>query len=1214
MSEKNTREPTPKQKEAIEKSGVVCVLAGAGSGKTWVLSQRYLQLLKEKIKPREILALTFTEKAAWEMKSRVIKQALDGESLKGFIEPIDIELAPISTFHSFCLTLLRQNALELAIDPSFSVMTEVESDAIAYQTVDALIGEWRKDAGKRVKLEVIFNRLFSDDSDEPTRGFRDGIISIWKKLRSTGELSTILNELFENEIYWNRLFNISEFLNLDIDKFISVEIDEDKRGALADIFEKAGELSRLTDSEKSEPNWEPWEQAEIFGKIDNFIESLKPFTGTEKAKGARFKAAAVAFRIAGKFLSDTFGLLSDFIREFDVKLTKIKRELGVADFSDLECWTYEGLKDKKAGSFQKRLFGRYRYILVDELQDTSPIQMRILSELVGLSGRMPEFFGVGDFGQSIYGFRHAEPELFKIFADASKKSGARVELDVNFRSYQQILDWVGSVISGYFEALKDSKRASEKGWDSYRIDSYRPFFQTEVMANWGAAGEDKIPLEIVLVKAVKAQKTELEGDDSAEDFKSEETEAQIIAKRIAELVSSGEFRYGDIAVLFRRRASMVAYRSAFERRGIPVVEIAGSGFFEAAEVRDVYHLIRLLDNPYDSYDLACVLNSPLLSGSDEICGLSEDAILLLFAEASYRAKEPFDLILEKSWPHEIEDVDKEKLEKFVQLWREVETKRGAFPPDRIVVWLLKNSGYWGRAASDNPRRAYNLKKLFSILENLQVFGGQTFHSVWKALSEFIEGDVDEEMANVPMEIGDAVRLMTVHAAKGLEFPCVIVARCNSKVGRSSREKLEIFPSARSFNSSKDDILGVNNIDWNVAPELELDWLFKNKGFRELPEVENYFKTFVSNKSLREVLEGLRLLYVAMTRAEKKLIVAGAITSENKKPSYDSFLGMVWPALERQFETDGKDIKNWLASEKDEKAIFSDSGSKLGVVKLFSSKDVDKVVSEPRVIQPSADLTMDTSGQKEEIFPISMPQVISLTQLNRFIECPKKFCWEAMTGGLLVEEGRRKSGIEYGLLFHKAVAAWADFRFDEKLLPDVADKAVSEFSNKDEEIKTRLKVELEALAGSDVVSIVRGGDVEIFCERDLALSINGYILHGRPDLVIHCRDKKRVWVVDYKTDALGNMDEGAEKYRIQALGYGLAISKLFDGEDAGVCLYFTALAQLYRGYDLNVAEHELRVALEKLASAYKTFQFDSAPSDKLCLFCAYPNRAECRRNR
>jgi len=1189
-------EPTPAQRRALETDGVVCVLAGAGSGKTFVLTQKFIRLLESGVAPSEILALTFTEKAACEMKRRILDET------EGLVDPVEIELASISTFHAFCATLLRQNALELGLDPAFAVVSEVESRALAYQVLDALLADWRRDARRAFALDLVFDRLFYEMSEEPTQEFRERIISLWQELRSTGDISEILKGRFGSTDWWDSLFGISELESGDVAKLVPEGLDPGKAVELEGILRDVRSLG----SARSSRGRPLVEGAEIFGRLDGLAGSLS-FRGRDGE--ANYRAAALLFRLKGWLLSSAFGVLADLIEEFDSRLEERKRTLGVADFSDLQCWVHAKLRGDER--FRKRVAGRFKHILVDELQDTSPIQMKILSELAGLMGAGPQLFGVGDFGQSIYRFRYAEPELFRRFAEVAEASGKKIPLDTNFRSRQQILDWVRLVVNSYFEFLKE-KKARDKCWDSAEIEAYRSFFQVEMEAHRGVADAASLPVEILLV--------DRSGEGGDEGFA--ELEAEVVANRIESLVADGGAGYGDVAVLFRKRDSMIPYRRVFERRGIPFAELAGSGFFETAEVRDVYHLMRLLDNPYDRFDLACVLNSPLVGGgsvlrggtaAEEDYGLSASGLLMLFTAAARRGEEPFDVIMSRGWPRDVSESDAAKLERFVEMWRESESRVGVVAPERIVMWMLRRSGYWRLASQDNVRRTRNLKKLFSLLEGLQVFEGRSMTALWRALAEFIEVGASEDMASIPSEGGDAVRFMTIHSAKGLEFPVVVLARTDAGVGGAGGGKLSLFPEVGGSRSEPSDFLGVKGVEWKVAPQMGFNRLFNLKGFRKVStQVAEFFDDFITREGLKDVLETLRLLYVAMTRAKDKLIIAGALGE--KRPAFNVFLGMIFPALDLQLGGEGAGIREWLGSGAKHADITNDSGDVIGVVERFGSEDMGVRGREVGKPQRAAEAKDEAAEGEARLLPMAGSRIISLTQLDRFTECPRRYFWERITDGLGSEKESAGGGMEYGLLFHRAAASWAQARFDEGGLSGVIEVLVRELGVEDAHVKGRLEDEMGRLASSRVGELVRDVGVRLLVERDFSLALNGYILHGRPDLVAFDSSSGRVQVVDYKTDRVdsASVEAHARGYRLQMLGYLLAASRLFAGADVHACLYFSVPGAVYNGFAIDGAEGELSAALNEFAAAFGTGRFEPKPSPRVCERCSHPQKDECRR--
>ncbi|HDH96363.1 MAG TPA: hypothetical protein ENF73_01385, partial [Proteobacteria bacterium] len=632
------------------------------------------------------------------------------------------------------------------------------------------------------------------------------------------------------------------------------------------------------------------------------------------------------------------------------------------------------------------------------------------------------------------------------------------------------------------------------------------------------------------------------------------------------------------------------------------------GFFETAEVRDVYHLIRLLDNPYDRFDLACVLNSPLVGGHGGDYGLSMDGLLILFLTADESGMEPFDMIMSGSYPSGMPDGDVSRIERFAAIWRRAQSKVGVMPPHRIVAWVLRESGYWQRAERDSVRRIRNLKKLFSLLDGLQMFDSRSPSSAWRAMAEFIESGVKEDMASVPQEGEDAVRFLTIHAAKGLEFPIVVLARTDAKTGGGNRVLVSLSPEIGGTQMDPSDLLGVKGIRWKLVPSLKLAGLFRLKGFRKASaRLAAYFDELVAHEQLKDVLETMRLLYVAMTRARDRLIIAGTVG--DRSPAYNTFLGMIAAAIDSLLGEGKGALRRRFESGAEEFDLKDRAGDRIALVRRIVPEIAEDAGGKREIARTAPAAVAGGADDTAKLVPVAAPRTIPLTHLDRFAECPRKYLWDQATEGLRTDAGASSGAVEYGLIFHRAAANWARSRFDDGVLADAIAEAV-QLSGAGASVRDRLARELGQLAASEVGRLVRDTDVQLFVERDLSLVVRDRVLRGRPDLVVFDPRVNRVRVIDYKTDSVQSPGERAAAYRLQALGYGLAASRLFANADVDIWLYFSAPCAIYSEFDIDGAEEALTAAVDEFTEAHKTGRFDPRPSPMLCDLCRYPWKDDC----
>ena len=722
---------TDSQRAAVERTSQdVCVVAGPGSGKTRVLVERFAWLVDQrKVDPSRILAITFTEKAAAEIKERLAARL--GSS---------IERAWVLTIDGFCTRLLRENAIAAGLAPDFTVLEESAAQRLQRESADAA-------------LEKIFR-------ERP---------QVTRRLLESLDLST--QEDGRNPDLARALLDIHEAMRV-------AGIDHLPPPVLNDVHPRAEDRVRdvLADrfaSGASVPKLREWAQCflSLPDKIsrDHFVllEALSEIHLNRLGRNSPATAAArelkneLAPLLEQQWIAEWYSNLLDLLREAIKRIAEQYRERkrrdALLDFADLEEHAIRLLEsDERVRSQTKE---RFDEILMDELQDTNPLQWK----LIGLI--RSHFFAVGDINQSIYGFRHAEPAVFEQYRDGLLQNGfATDELRENHRSTDQILDAVTRVLDG-----------------AAGIE-YRP-----LIGKRGAGA----PVERMVAS----------GDDANQG------EASLIAARICELKAEG-VDFHKIAILVRTMTAAHLIERALDRAGIPFVVSGGRTFFESREIRDLMALLGALANPLDEIALVGVLRSPLVGLSDE--------------EISQIGRE--------GW-----------LAEFQKYFGELRSRAGFTPPDLLLARALDECGYTAKV----PERAQsNIDKFLGVLRDHRHL---TFAGVLEEMEARRASQAEADAP--PAEAGDLVRLMSMHAAKGLEFPVVFVSALHR--GPDWRKPVIAFSAASGLGAK-----------WRHPAT--------GKGASDTAHAR-----IVEELKRKERAEENRLLYVAMTRAEDLLILSHA---------------------------------------------------------------------------------------------------------------------------------------------------------------------------------------------------------------------------------------------------------------------------------------------------------------------------------------------------
>ena len=850
---------TEKQLEAIEKQGELIVSAAAGAGKTSVLTERIARLIAAGTDVERMLVVTFTNAAAAEMKQRIearLNVLADEEARLGSAEraaklraaSASCARANISTLHSFCMSVLRRNYHEAGLDPAFAVADTLDCELFASRAVDEVL-EDRFLANEKQEdpaLKALLNAVGSDERlaalirslyafaiarPDPDAWLDMAVAQYTEDFDSAAEKiarALIAQSRAEVELYFGEA------------KRIITELAEDQGSAAAALNSDRDIMMGLL----LQPDYDRWVAAvNGIGKLD----TLRFRNGTDESEKAEAKAYREAFkkliaslkkrfahtleeeRSYAKLLAPPIKLLRELVRDFTRRFGELKEDEGVIDFSDMEQLTLKVLSNPAVAAEYR---DRFSYIFVDEYQDINPAQEAILAR-ISHGNR----FMVGDVKQSIYRFRQAEPAIFlekyRSYKDA--KDAARIDLNSNFRSRTAVLDAANLL----FSQLMRGENVGEIDYsDNAALVSGRTI----------APGEDRGSVETVLIDPdFGSADDEIPDDDTeAGDRTKAELMAAYTAERILDLMQHGtivdrdgprRYRWSDFAVLMRSvRGELSDWLETLSGAGIPCVSDRGEGFYDAIEVRVFVDLLRVIDNRRQDIPLLAVMRSPIF-------GFTEEE--LVHIRADYEGEEILDCVISAasdpaapSWSIKCAD-----MLAAIDRWRARArlTELGSLAAevlDETRFEVCVSALYGGEA------RERNLELVLSLARRIGENGG--------TLSDFIRyfdearGSM-KEPGRIPSS-EDAVRLMTIHSSKGLEFPVVILANITKRFRRGYNTDVGIF----------DAELGIGLC--SVAGDRELRSMLQ--------------RAIAAREARRLNAEEMRLLYVAQTRAKEKLIMLG----------------------------------------------------------------------------------------------------------------------------------------------------------------------------------------------------------------------------------------------------------------------------------------------------------------------------------------------------
>jgi ATP-dependent exoDNAse (exonuclease V) beta subunit len=830
---RTTEQPTftAEQLEAIERrAGDLFLDAGAGSGKTSVLVERFVRaVLQDEVDVSAILTITFTDKAAAEMRERIrarLRELGAAEAARA------TEGAFISTIHGFCARVLRAHALAAGIDPAFTVLDQLEAGRLADAAFDGALVELAENAPGGVELIAAYG----------TWDLRGAIQGVSAELRSRGELHPRLP--------------------LPGEDASGPELHVARRELEATAAAVAGELAAVPDL--STRVAAALERLERIGAV---LSADEPWPGDldrlrlPRGNGAAlstpacvdYTEALARLRAASeqRWAQRTLALFERLLDGYGVRYERGKRERSGLDFEDLELLCRELLRSDQ--ELRERYRDRFERVMVDELQDTNAVQLELI-EIVSRGN----LFTVGDSQQSIYGFRHADVELFERRGERLASEGARATLQTNFRSRAEILKVVNRTFAGELgdRFLSLAPGRPEPPTDEPRVE----LLIADKGAEWTSEGLSA-PWRVA--------------------------EARGLAQRVAELIAAGAAAR-DVVVLTRATTDMRAYERALEELGVPTYVIGGRGYWAHPQVVDLVAYLKVLANPRDEEALYTLLASPLV-------GVSPDALVLLAAAARGAGRDPWWVLREQlddssaartssrttrapadparhdgerpasargckpeGRLDELSADDRQRLEGFVS-WM---AKERALAPRRgieeLIERALDHTGYdlAVLAMPGGQRRLANVRKLMRLGRQHQASRGpdlRGFLDLVRIRSDSWRADPDQSEAPVESEALDAVRLMTIHRAKGLEFEIVCVA----DLGRGPRWSSEVLRVGR---------------DGRIGLRLARP----GTGRRE-PALA--YEALGDERKAAEAREERRVFYVAMTRARERLIVSGAAKLE-----------------------------------------------------------------------------------------------------------------------------------------------------------------------------------------------------------------------------------------------------------------------------------------------------------------------------------------------
>jgi ATP-dependent helicase/nuclease subunit A len=1163
---------TAEQRAAIsDRSGSALLAANAGSGKTAVMVERFVEaVLADGVPVGSILALTFTEKAAGELRERVRRRLYElGEDEHARA----VDAAWIGTIHGFCARVLRARPLAAGLDPRFTVLEETAAGRIAAAAYERALEAWVAALGRpAVDLAAAFGQ-----------GLRDLVLGAHETLRSRGVAPRLV---------------------------IPPERPAPSPAALAEAravaareLEAAGDGIRVSEGRSA---LAACERALAAGGIPSpgELDAGKLAAGakalaTEACEAYRTAWEAYRSGCADHHARAAVILLDELLGRFTAEYAEGKAARAAVDFEDLEL----GVRDLLADEAERRRWSeRFALLMVDEFQDTNRLQLDLLEAL-----EHDNLFAVGDEFQSIYRFRHADVGIFR--ERRAKLDAARVRgLRANFRSAPELLDVLDAGFAPVFgEAFQPlvagrPRAAAPAASDSGELRLFDPD---------PPAGAPPVELLVTDTKPWEGLAGEL-GLGALAEQPWRRAEARLVAHRLREEVRAGR-RPGDVVVLVRATASLRLFEQALEEQGLPTYVVGGRGYWSQEQVRDGLAYLAALANPRDETAFYGVLASPF-------CGAGSDALVLLaeagregrrgpwaalraavgMAGAAHPAEAAHPAGAGAAWLDALPPAERERLVRFAAFFAGERARAERLPPEALLERAIIATGYdlaiLARAGGE--RRLANLRKLMRLAREYEHSEGRDLRgfldfAATQDLAEAREGEAALESDGL-----DAVRLMTIHRAKGLEFPVVCVADLGRQ-GAGGRPRLLI---------GHDGAVGLR-----LAPL---------GGGDAVPALA--YDRLAAEEDRADAEEERRLLYVAMTRARESLILSGGTDIERWPEPRPGGAPLDW--IVRAVAGDPHEL---FADETDHVLVRTWEGRAARVrCALNAPRTLGRVM--PRsalapedVPRPGAPATALPKAPKvmpaPPVRPRPAPQRLSYTALQAYARCGYRFYLQRVLGlpaapppppSEAPEEER--TGLDALVRGGLAHALLEDLDFARPEPPDA--EAVAALAE-------RHGIEVTAGDVEDLRAIVGAFARSPLCERLAAASAvrreagfafslepggGGSLVNGFVDVIATEAGGGRL-IVDYKTDRLEGADPAEvldRDYSTQRIVYVLAA--LRDGAprvDIAYCFLERPGEPVVRGYTAADAD-ALTEQVVSLARGVldERYEVTDRPHRELCADC------------
>lgn len=1162
---------TPYQKKAVDYKNHISLVANAGSGKTFVLGNRFIEIyLNEEIELSSIVAITFTDKAVGDLRRKIalyIKERLENEKAetkkKKLIE-LQRELvdANISTIHSFCKNLLKEFSTEAEIDSSFQVINENDSQDLIELSIEDVINRSLNEKDKKEKVENLI-RFFSSKfilSKEIKKIIdqRKIILQLYNQIytKDVNEIGEILNSKYEQffSLYAENLLN-ELFENINhLTKNLSVNGKNDLANQICDIINKKldnriqkiktyFDLKHLiftTNNTIRKKIKIDDDNRDVIAKIETITKDLNSILSYMEISKNDDEQKIISILKEERKIFNELALIGKNISEIVLDVidtyNKKKKQKAYLDFEDLLIISRKLLNNENV---IKSLQSKYKYIMIDEYQDTNEIQYEIIMPILE-DLRKGNLFVVGDEKQSIYSFRDAELEVFDKTKDKIKNhnSDGLLYLPHSFRMQPKLVVFINYLFNKLFS------------------NPQKEFNEVEYN-------------ELISTKSdvTKGNVSFIIADES-----NSITEESLVAKKIKEIISNNtNYKFSDIAILCRKRNLFQKIENEFVKHKIPFSIVGGKGFYQQQSIYDIYNYLNFLLNEKEDASLIAILRSPFFNLSDlDLYKINLCDGLTFFEKLKECSKNNshYSEILRTI------KVNKEKI--------------NDNSPSQLIRKILIESGYWAFVShkEDSEQEIVNLEKLISIARE---YTNQPFKNIYdfvEHLKLMINKDENEGQAPIADD-QNSVKIMTIHQSKGLEFKIVFLFGSNDNTIRNIVKEKNII------------------VDKNFGV---ITKIFSENYYKSFQTPLGSMYNFVNRKKQKAELK--RLLYVALTRAEDELYISAQVNNKKENNvSENSFFELIceaFPSLASQSVISIYNNVKIMDAQNDFKIHEQICNLEINIEHDILDKEIN-LQSSPENISRKINLDKIIDKPKNEI--------ISATKISIYEQCPVKYQLTYEIGFQPLIELIKQNVDDYEFQLKEESNGKDIAKIKGKIIHDILNqnlkndllgyvrRELNRYESYSEDLAESIEAEIKKFYNSEVYKKISSynnfkNEYEIYSYQ------NDYILYGIIDKLILLKDK--LIIIDYKTDNISSeeINQRAKDYFSQLMFYAVILSKLkSEIKKITLKLIFTKhpsveITKIVSSKEISEFENKIKAYVENI------YNQNYSPNKNHCKQCFY----------